>query len=318
MGSFEKLKKILFEKNKFLIIGHCKPDGDSIASMLSLGQFLESTNKKVDLICKDRIPEIFNFLPRSDKIGRDFLLAEYDVVIMVDNGDSKRVGFWDRISQKKGKITIVNIDHHPKNDLWRYADVNYVEDNASSTSEIICSIFSGVGYKISPSIATMLLCGIYTDTGGFQYANTSNETMQIVAKLLSCGAKLKNISGNVNNFHSVSKLKLWGKALSNLDFCKKFGIAAAVLTKNDIKNAKASEDEVSGLVNILNSIPEAKVVMLLYETDDGKIRGSLRSEGNEMDVSVLAKNLGGGGHKRAAGFTVEGKIVKDGNGWKIV
>ena len=318
MGSFIKIKKLLEERDSFLLIGHERPDGDCLGSLLALGEVLESRGKKVVMACHDAVPGAFSFLPETTKIKNDFLFGDFEVVILLDNGDFKRTGFSDRIREFGTKrIPIVNIDHHPKNDLWRMATVNYVNENASSTAELLYEILSGIGYELSPKVSTCLLAGIFYDTGGFHHSNTSAKVYEIVSELLKRGAKLRKISDNIGNTHSIQMLKLWGIALERMHLNLEYKIAASVVLQSDLAITGADEEEVSGLVNLINSVPEADVALLLYEMADGRIKGSLRTELDNIDVSKLAKALGGGGHKKASGFTVEGKIVRDGESWRV-
>lgn len=319
MGSFNKLKNIIEVNNNFLLIGHESPDGDCLGSLLAFSEFLKSRDKEVDIACKDKTPIVFKFLPGVENIKNDFLMGSYEAIFLLDNGDFKRTGFSDRLKElNKKKVPIINIDHHQKNDLWKFANINYVNDEASSTSELVYDIILGLGGEITPAIATSLLCGIYTDTGGFQHVNTKERVLEITADLLGKGARLKDITKNLSSFRTTSMLRLWGIALSRLKFDAKTGIATSLVTEKDIKKTNATEDDVSGLVNLINSIPESKVALLLYDYGDGRIKGSLRTEKDNVDVSKIAKEYGGGGHKRAAGFKVEGKVVEETDGWRIV
>ncbi len=167
-------------------------------------------------------------------------------------------------------------------------------------------------------MATALLTGIYFDTGGFRHSNTSDEVLSIASELLKRGARLQKITENTDNTRSFSLFKLWGVALERLRLNKKYGISVSVITVDDINKAGATEEEVSGLVNLLNSAPESEVAMLLCESFDAKIKGSLRTESDKIDVSRIAKLFGGGGHKKAAGFTIDGRIKIVGNHWTVV
>lgn len=311
MGSFSKIKTILEEKDSFLLIGHEKPDGDCIGSAIALRHALQNFGKSADMACVDEIPEIFQFLPETKEFKKDFLIGEYDAIILVDNGDLKRTGFGERILEAKKPI--INIDHHTKNDLWRIATANYAKES-SSTAFLIYEILKGIGSKITPEIATALLLGIYNDTGGFQHSNTSKEVLNTVSGLMSAGANLDLISKNIYHAKSTSSLKLWGIALDRLTFDKESGLVTSVILKKDIEKANATEDEVSGLVNLMSAIDEAKVALLLYESENGKLRGSLRTEKSGVNVSELAKLFGGGGHKKAAGFSIDGRLVKNAKG----
>jgi phosphoesterase RecJ-like protein len=319
MGSFNKFKSAILNNEKFLLIDHVDPDGDCLGSLLAFKIFLEGLGKTVTAVCKDNIPAIFQFLPDCDKIKSDYLAGNHDAVVLLDNGDSRRTGFSERLAKiRSARIPIINIDHHTKNDLWKLASINLATENASSTAELIYDIIAGFSEVLTPNIATCLLCGIYYDTGSFKHSNTNQKVLDMASDLLSHGAKLKAISSNVLVTKSVPMLKLWGIALNRITISEKYGITSAIILKKDIEEAGASEDDVSGLVNLINAIPEAKVSLLLYETSDGKIKGSLRTEKDGVDVSKLANVLGGGGHKKAAGFMIDGKIVQDRSWWKVI
>jgi phosphoesterase RecJ-like protein len=205
VGSFKKIKNIIESNEEFLLIGHESPDGDCLGSILAFGEFLKGLGKTVTIACRDVIPEAFKFLPEIENVKRDFLLGGFNAVFLLDNGDFKRTGFSDRLRElDKKRIPIVNIDHHQKNDLWKIANINHADDTASSTSELIYDLIVGLKGTISPKMATLLLCGIYTDTGGFQHVNTKERVFEITSTLLNRGAKLKEISKNLKNTRPTS------------------------------------------------------------------------------------------------------------------
>ncbi|MEI8143092.1 MAG: bifunctional oligoribonuclease/PAP phosphatase NrnA [Candidatus Berkelbacteria bacterium] len=324
MGSFSNLKKLIEGTKSFVLICHESPDGDAVGSILAMAAMLRQKNKEVRMICADPVPEVFRFLGEHDQIVstnglHSLTVSQEETIIILDCGDLRRTKVEQMILDcKKNGNFVINIDHHPKNDLWRLADVNYVDDQASSTAEIVYRIVTGLGCDIDADVATYILCGIYTDTGGFQHSNTSEDVMKIVSKLLCCGARLKKISENISHEKSVSKLKIWGVAMDRLSINDEFGIAYSVLSKEDRLLSGASEDDLSGLINLLNTVPGTRATLLIYESENGTIMGSLRTERDDVDLSKLASLLGGGGHKKAAGFTIEGELSKVNNIWEIV
>ncbi|OQB06525.1 MAG: Bifunctional oligoribonuclease and PAP phosphatase NrnA [bacterium ADurb.Bin212] len=318
MKQYNELNKVLEGKTGFLLITHEEPDGDAIGATLSLYSFLSDSGKKVLAVSRDSVPPFFSFLDENKLLNSDFLVGDYEVIILIDNGDLKRTGFADRIKKaKRSGKTIINIDHHPQNDIWKLADINIAFPSYSSTSEIMYEILTVNGYEIDSTVATALLAGIYYDTGGFQHSNTSKKVMDIVSDLLKRGARLKKISKNIAKARSVNMLKLWGIALNRITIVKEFGLAYSVLTQDDIRYTGASEEEISGLVNLINSAAEAEASLLIYESDNGNIKGSLRTESDKVDVSALAKLFGGGGHKKASGFSFSGRITKVGENWRL-
>jgi phosphoesterase RecJ-like protein len=321
MASYNKLISHLDRKENrsYLLVAHERPDGDTISATLAMMKLLESLGKKVTPVSSHGVPEVFRYLPVWHKIKEDFLFGDFDAIILIDNGDLKRTGFLDRIMLAKSKgTTIINIDHHPKNDIWKLANINVVDESSASTCEIIYGLFKKLQVSVTPDIATMLLTGVYTDTGGFQHSNTSPKTLAIASELMSHGAKLKLISGNISNFRSLAMLKLWGVALDHIEYRDDLKIVYSVITRNDISKVGAQEEDLAGVVNLISSIPGEQATLLLYELPDGKIKGSLRTESSRIDVSKIANLFGGGGHKKASGFVIEGKFDKNSDGWKIV
>lgn len=300
------------------MIGHENPDGDAIGAMSALSSYIESEGKSCRMVIKTKISDIFSFIENYSKIKSDYLVGDFDGIILLDNGDMKRTGFQGRVLEaaKRG-VPVINIDHHIQNDIWKIAKINIADSEASSTCELLYQIFEKIGASISREMATALLTGIYYDTGGFQHQNTTDKVLGIASDLMHKGAKLKQISKSLTQERSVSTLKLWGIALSRMITDKETGIVYTILTRKDISDAGATDEEVSGLVSLVNSTDGNKLAMLIYETSDGKLKGSLRTERNDVDVAKVASLFGGGGHKRASGFAISGKLIKTNSGWRV-
>lgn len=315
------LKTVNFinKNDNFLIIAHDHPDGDTIGSALAVYLFLKRIKKTVKIVCKSPVPAVFSFLKGSDEIENDFLFGDFQAIILIDNGDLKRTGFDKRIREyRRLNKPILNIDHHPANDIWKLSRINLVDQAVSSSAEIVYRLI--IQYdesKINSQIATAILAGIFTDTGGFQHATTSAETLKLAAKLMNLGGKLKEISKNLSNQKSFNLLKLWGRVLKRLKLNKNYQLVTSVITQDDMKEIGCLEEDLAGAVNLINSVSDARAAMLLYETKDGNIKGSLRTEEDHLDVSQLAGLLGGGGHKKAAGFTIKGKFLREGEKIRI-
>lgn len=305
--------------DKILLIIHENPDGDTLASASVLYQVLKNMDKSPAMVCKDKVPNPFLFLKDVDQIHNDMLFGDYELICVIDCGDIKRTGFDIRLKDfAKKQKNLINIDHHPKNDLHKIANINLVDFNASSTAEIIWEIVQGLSVDINKDIATALLCGLYTDTGGFKHSNTSEKTLKISSELLKSGARIKLITKNVNLNKKITALKLWGVALERIFEHPDFKISSTVITQDDLKKCGANEEDIAGAVNLINTIPDSKAAILLFETTDGKIRASLRTENDFVDVSKIAVLFSGGGHKKTSGFSIEGKIVQKENTWEVV
>ena len=313
-----KLISCLETADNTLIIMHEYPDGDAISSALVLYLMLGKMGKRVRVICKDDIPEVFNFLPHVDKIGNDFIMADYDTLCAVDCGDLKRTGFVDRIKIfARQKKRLINIDHHKRSDLHKLANFNFVDDSAAASAQLVEELMRELNFKIDRDIATLLLTGIYTDTGGFQHSNTNQKVYGLSSRLLACGAQLNKISRHIAFNKRVSSLKLWGLALTRVRISKN-GIALSYIKHCDIAQCAAGYEDLAGVVNVINSIPNSKLAILFTEIPDGKIKASIRTEKSDVDVAQFAGFFGGGGHKKAAGFTIDGRIKESSNGAWVV
>lgn len=304
MHQASKIKEYLEKNQNILILLHQSPDGDTISSSLALATYFRRMGKKVDLAVNDDIPKIFEFLIKEEEIKKDFLLGDYDLIFAVDCGDAMRTGFPVRLEKISATKPLINIDHHIRNNLHKIAKLNIVDETASATAEIIYEILKELKAKIDSKIATFILAGIYYDTGGFQHSNVTGRTLSIVSECISCGGRISLVSKNISSSKKTAGLRLWGLALRRM-VVKKNGIVFTYLSKKDLLEVGAQAEDASGIVNLINTVPQSRVALLLIETPDGKIKASLRTEEDKVDVSKLARIFKGGGHRKAAGFTIE-------------
>lgn len=310
---------MLRSSERHVLVTHEYPDGDALGTTLALAHALKSLGKQVTLICVDDIPLPFQFLPGIEWFRRDCILGNFDVVTVIDCGDLKRTGMPDRIKTfAQGRHRIINIDHHQRNDLHKVATVNYFNYDASSAAELTLPLIQRLGVSVDKDIATCLLTGLYNDTGGFKHSNTSALVLRQAADLMIAGARLRRIRQHISNFKSIASLKLWGLALSRISYHEQLRIVVSVITQQDLDDCGATQEDLAGCVNLLNSVPDAKAAILLVELPNGRMKASVRTENENIDVASLAQLFGGGGIRKAAGFSVEGKCVKTLQGWSIV
>jgi len=302
-----------------LLISHEKPDGDTLGSSLALAHYLEKAKKNHKHFCPDLPPVYFNYLPKIEKILTDrnlINLNEHDLVITLDCGDLKRTLITEHLEKNQRKIPLINIDHHQSNNHFGY--YNLVIPQASSTSEIVYNFFTFCNIAIDKYMATSLLTGILTDTMNFTNAATNHECLKIASNLIAKGAKINQIISQISQNKNLSALKLWGKILGRLEFNPRHKAAYAIITKEDLKDGQISlEDAREGLANFLSNIQDVDFILVLTEEDDNILKGSLRTTKDGIDVSKIAESLGGGGHKKAAGFKIKGKLAKNEKGWYI-
>lgn len=319
LAGIPRLRQWLERAERVLLVAHEHPDGDAIASVLAFRQALALLGKDAVAVSRDFVPVPFQFLPGAAYFTTDFFLGDYDMIITFDCGDARRTGFQERIRQFAGlKRRLVNIDHHPKNDLHRVANLNIVDPSAAATTQIVYRIFQAFGWPIDHDVATSLLCGLYTDTGGFKHANTTSEVLEIAADLLARGGRLKEINRHLVNAHSVPMLRLWGVALDRLHCHNDLGIVSSMITLDDLRRCDANHTDVAGVVNLINTIPDIKIAILFAEQDDGSFRASVRTDATGVDVGRLAALFGGGGLKKAGGFTVPAYLLDNARDWHVI
>jgi len=315
MLNFNKAINLIKSNKNILILTHKNPDGDAVGSVLGLGQALSSLGKNAECFSKDVIPDVFKFLPNVAMIKNSVKLKNYDLVILLDCALFSRTGL-DNIEDLVDSFdNLLVVDHHPEGTAEvGYLDscVQIIDPSASSAAVLVHNLLEKLDIKITKDIANCLLTGIFTDTGGFQHSNTDAQTLQAAAELMKKGPRVDKIARNIFNSRNVSAIKLWGKALTRIQKDKNTGMAISYLSKKDLEECGAKQEDIAGLVSIINTVSDAKFSLLLTESDDNKIKGSLRSEeyGN-IDVSRIARSFGGGGHKLASGFEVEGGNVKN-------
>lgn len=299
-----------------LVTTHENPDGDALASVCLCSEFLTAAGKSVQIFCKDVPDKSFAFLPHIEKIcskKNALALTSIDAVVVLDCASLKRTGLSDEI--KNLKQPIINIDHHRSNE--NFGKINIIDAGAVSTTQILYELLKEQRQDITKSMATCILTGILTDSGNFAYAPTNTQTFDIAGEMLTRGANVRGIITYTQKNKRLTTLKIWGLALSRLRYNPTYDIAATVLTQQDLKQFGVSKEDLEGLSNFLNTLKDAKIILVLYELPDGRVKGSLRTAREDVDVCRLAQVFGGGGHVKAAGFEVEGRLENTASGWIV-
>jgi phosphoesterase RecJ-like protein len=312
INSMQRALDLIKSSEDILILTHKNPDGDAVGSVLGLAIALKSLGKNVSCFSKDAVPKAFEFLPNTIFIRSQISPKQYDLIILLDCASFLRTGVDDIETIVTSFSSLVVIDHHPQDKSnCTYVDncVEIIDYHSSSTAILIYGLLKELNIKITKDIANCLLTGILTDTGSFQNDNTNPQSLKIAAELVRKGPRIDKIVRNVFGSRSISAIKLWGKALSRIRTDDKIGMAVSYVSKRDMEECGAEKEDLSGLVSVINTISDAKFSLLLTEYDNQKIKGSLRSsEGKGIDVSKVARSLGGGGHKLASGFEIDGDI----------
>lgn len=315
LHAYERLHEAIRQANRLLLVAHKKPDGDTLGASSSVLNWLLREGKEVRIFCADLPPHLFRYLDNVHRYTNDpsVFTEAYDVVIVFDSGDLRYCGVAEHMPHLAPGYLLVNIDHHVTNE--HFGHLNLVHTDASSTAEVIHRFYEANNIVVDPKMATSLLTGLLTDTGHFSNAGTTPGSMDAAGKMFAAGARHQDIAGHLLNNKSVSSLKLWGLALSRLQYNPKLDVVSTYILKDDL--VEASNDVAEGISNFLNAVTgEVDTILVLKELPTGEVKGSFRSA--TRDISKLAKLLGGGGHKKAAGFTVKGKIQVTPTGAKIV
>jgi len=301
-----------------MVITHVSPDGDAIGSILGLGWALRWLGKEYTLACADLVPRRFAYLPGSEAIvtGPEPVLSgstvsratlaevsvevgEYDLVISLDCGDLERMGA--AYDESLASLPLINIDHHATN--THFGTINWIDTGAASTAEMVLDLVESLCVPLELDIALCLLNGIVTDTRGFRIPNTPLRTMRAALKLMEAGAQLPEVTDHVFNRRPFSDMCLWAKALSGLQLDGR--IIWSQITHSMRQECTFSAKGDAGLVNFLSTTDAADVAIVFIERDDDRIKVEMRSVPG-VDVSAVARDLGGGGHPQAAGCTLEG------------
>ena len=296
--TLEKTKAFIEAHHDFILAAHRSPDGDTLGSCLALRLALRSLGKEADVVCPDSVPPYLSFLKGSDTV-RSELKREYEATIFIDCADHSRTAPLQ--CGLEHSEAIYCIDHHETNPK-KSKDGDWVED-VGATGELIFQLLDALKVPISVEIAECLYTALATDTGNFSYSNTTPQTLRIAAKLLETGINLPELNRRLFRDKPVRKGKLIGLTLNHMELYEKESIAIALISKEMLNACGADEADCEGLIDYLRDMEPVEIACTLRESDEGIIRGSLRSK-HGADVSVVAKEFEGGGHYRAAGFNL--------------
>lgn len=298
--------EVLKRGRSFIITSHQHPDGDAVGSEIGLGLALKELGKEVAVVAVEPLPQMYHFLPGSVLVEtfRESHLLAYDCGVVLDC-----TGF-DRLSPEIRKVLdgcdiLVNIDHHISN--TRFAGINIVDTAAAATGELLYKILTALHIGISPEVATNLYAALVTDTGNFQYQNTTPGCHLTAASLLEKGADYQLVHQRLHENRTLSSLRLLEKSLSTLTVDQDGLIAWMAVPWRYYQETGSRIEDSDEFINYPKSIAGVEVGILFKETDEQEVRVGFRSK-NWLDVNALAAVFGGGGHERAAGCTVRGNL----------
>ena len=293
------IKRRLGEAERILITGHIRPDGDAIGSMLGLGLALEEAGKHVQMVLPAGLPHVFEHLEGTALVQEE-VEGDIDTFISVDCAEFSRI---HEELQSFGEPHI-NIDHHITN--TNYAEINLVEADSVATASILTEHLPAWGLSITRPVAAALLTGLITDTLGFRTLNMNSKAFRQAAKLMDTGVNLPDLYYQALISRSFKAARYWGSGLSNLERDGK--MVWAVLSLKERKAIKYRGNDDADLINVLAAIEESPIALVFVEQSGGGVKVSWRARGKKWDVAKVAAKFGGGGHRAAAGATLEGSL----------
>jgi phosphoesterase RecJ-like protein len=312
----KRIHDLLLRAKKPLFIADERIDGDSLGSSLAMVDYLKGLGRHVQVFVSTEVPEVYRFLPRIDHCTTDaavFRDPDVDLVVSFDCSDGAYVG--RLVATLPGHPTVVNIDHHATNP--RYGHVNQVIVEAPATAEVVHGFFRTNNIVPSRDAATCLLTGICFDTTAFSNSGTNERSLAAASDLILHGAQVHDIIRHMFSSRSVDALRVWGTALERLERRGSSGVVCTYITQEDMRQHGVSEDEIEGLSNFLNLVVDAETMIVIRESVDGGVKASMRSL--TKDVAKVAKAMGGGGHRLAAGFSLKpGETTADAEGCRAL
>ena len=307
LEKIEKIKDAIDRAHSILVIGHIRPDGDCISSVLGLSYALEKLGKDAIPCLEDDVPRVFRGIPAWESIVKPQELRNrrFDLVFIVDSSDIERIGKANELLEEG--VSVVVLDHHKTNKS--FGDINWVDSSYASTSQIIYEFLKAIKFNISPKHAQILLTGIVTDTGFFKYSNVTRKALEDTAELVELGGNINDIANMVLENMTLEQLNLYSKFLQTIHIESNGRLGWGYVSGEMFRETDTKEGDAAFFVQTIRSINTVEVAILFIEEDEG-IHVEFRSK-KFIDVSEIALHFGGGGHERAAGCTLKDTSLEE-------
>jgi phosphoesterase RecJ-like protein len=298
----------LAANDRFVVTSHENPDGDALGSLLAVTLGLRQLGKDVVMYLYGDapVPSEYAFMPLDELVRRPPADAGERVLLAVDCAKADRLGPDPTLLDRAPLV--IDVDHH--HDNTRFGHVNLIVPDASSTGEVVRDILRELHVDLTPEIAEALYIALVTDTGRFQYTNTSPKALRLAAELVEAGADVHRVFQGVYESVQFAKLKLLARALERAQVYEGGRIVISYLVRTDFTELGAPEAYSEGIIDYLRAVEGADMAVLIREPprEDAARRVSLRASVDELDVSAIARKMGGGGHRQASGFSSEVSI----------
>jgi len=305
--NLEEIGRILRDHQRFAVLGHVRPDGDALGSQLALALSLQQLGKEVRVWNEDGMLEKYSFLPRAELLTKPPSFPEnVDVAIALDTAIQNRLG--TALAAVRSAKIWINIDHHLSNP--GYGNIAYVDPSAPATAEIVFRLIKSQGLPFNRDIAENLYAAISTDTGSFQYPKTSAHTLEIAAELIRAGLDVGRLNQQLYENYPRRRLELLRELLRTMRFEQGDSVASFTLSLQTAAELGVLPEDNEGLIDHLRAIRGVIVAVFFEELTDGKVRVSMRSKSDAVDVCAICQKFGGGGHTLAAGARVHGTLAE--------
>jgi phosphoesterase RecJ-like protein len=304
-SKFQEIARVLREHQRFVVLSHVRPDGDALGSQLAMGLALKHLGKDVAIWNEDGMLDKYSFVPRAELLTKPPAEPQdFDVVVALDTAIQNRLGTaGDAVRSAKSWI---NIDHHPSNP--GYGDLVYIDADAPATGQILFELIKTEGFPFDRDIAENLFVAISTDTGSFQYPNTTARTFEIAAELVREGVDVGGVSQKLYENYPRRRVELLRELLGTMRFAADGKVASFSLGLATARRLGVLPEDNEGLIDHLRAIRGVVVAVFFEELPEEKVRVSMRSKNEAADVCAICKQFGGGGHTLAAGARVRGSL----------
>jgi len=305
-STFAEIAELLRAHESFVVLSHVRPDGDALGSQIAMGLALQKLGKKVKVWNEEGLLEKFSFLPGGELVSFPPNEPEdFDVVLALDTATRQRLG--DNVLAAVGSAKVwINIDHHPSNP--RYGDLVHIDPIAPATGQILFELLQSQNLPLDEQIAENLFAAISTDTGSFQYQNTTARTFEIAADILRCGIQVGELSQKIYENYPRRRIELLRVLLDRMHFDADGKVASFSLPLATANELGVIPEDNEGLIDHLRAIQGVIIAIFFEELEDGKVRVSMRSKDERADVCAICVSFKGGGHKLAAGARVLGGL----------
>ena len=306
-STFTEIGRALRDHQRFAVLSHVRPDGDALGSQLALAVSLQELGKTVRVWNEDGMLEKYSFLPHAELLTKPPAAKEdVDLVVALDTAVPTRLGTaLDAVGSAK---MMINIDHHPSNPA--YGDLVYVDPASPATGQILFELIADQKLPLTKEVAENLYVAISTDTGSFQYPNTTARTFEIAAELIRVGVDVGRVSQLLYENYPRRRIELLRELLGTMRFEGNGRVASFSLSLEMAKRLGVLPEDNEGLIDHLRAIRGVIVAVFFEELPDGKVRVSMRSKSEKADVCAICMKFGGGGHTLAAGARVHGTLAE--------